>query len=158
MKYFLDTEFIEQRGHLQLISIGIVREDGAEFYMENADVDWSRADPWVIEHVKSKLYGRPVADAHIIGAHVREFVGDDTPEFWGYFSAYDWVLFCWLFGRMIDGPKGWPWLCKDLKQWADQLGVKREEYPADPEMEHNALADARWNVQLYAFLAQRAAA
>jgi hypothetical protein len=24
------------------------------------------------------------------------------PEFYGYYSDYDWVVFCWLFGRMIE--------------------------------------------------------
>ena len=41
MKYFLDTEFSE-RGPMwpiQLISIGIVAEDGREFYAHSEDYD-----------------------------------------------------------------------------------------------------------------------
>lgn len=42
------------------------------------------------------------------------------PEFYGYYSDYDWVAFCWLFGKMIDLPKGFPMYCKDLKQMLDE--------------------------------------
>lgn len=41
------------------------------------------------------------------------------PELYGYYSAYDHVVFCWLFGRMIDLPKGFPMYSKDMKQIFD---------------------------------------
>lgn len=41
-------------------------------------------------------------------------------EFYGYYSDYDWVLFCSLFGKMIDLPKGFPMYCRDLKQTLDE--------------------------------------
>lgn len=37
MKYFLDTEFIEDGVTIDLISIGIVSDDGREFYACNRD-------------------------------------------------------------------------------------------------------------------------
>lgn len=43
------------------------------------------------------------------------------PEFYAYYADYDWVVFCWLFGKMIDLPKGFPMYCKDLKQDLDIL-------------------------------------
>jgi len=43
-----------------------------------------------------------------------------NPEFYGYYSDYDWVVFCWLFGKMIDLPKGFPKFCIDLKQTYDE--------------------------------------
>lgn len=42
------------------------------------------------------------------------------PKFYAYFADYDWVVFCWLFGRMIDLPKGFPKYCLDLKQMLDE--------------------------------------
>lgn len=42
------------------------------------------------------------------------------PQFYGYYSAYDHVVFCWLFGKMIDLPKGFPMYCNDLKQTFDE--------------------------------------
>ncbi|MDA3854644.1 MAG: 3'-5' exoribonuclease [Candidatus Woesearchaeota archaeon] len=44
----------------------------------------------------------------------------DKPEFYAYYADYDWVVFCWLFGRMIDLPKGFPRYCIDLKQELDR--------------------------------------
>jgi len=41
-------------------------------------------------------------------------------EFYAYYADYDWVVFCWLFGRMIDLPTGFPMSCKDLKQMLDE--------------------------------------
>ena len=91
-------------------------------------------------------------------------------EFYGYYSDYDWVVFCWLFGRMIDLPEGFPMYCIDLKQEldnkADRLRLPNTElskeqmietikgtanYPKQTN-EHNALSDARWNYELYKFL------
>jgi hypothetical protein len=38
------------------------------------------------------------------------------PEFYAYYADYDWVAFCWLFGKMMDLPNGFPMYCKDLIQ------------------------------------------
>jgi hypothetical protein len=44
----------------------------------------------------------------------------DNIQFYGYYCDYDWVAFCWLFGKMMDLPKGFPMYCKDLKQTLDE--------------------------------------
>jgi len=83
----------------------------------------------------------------------------EQPEFYAYYADYDWVLFCSLFGRMIDLPKGFPMYCKDLKQEFDhdydvsirERMKEREDYPKQKN-EHNALDDARWNFELYKWL------
>lgn len=76
MKIFLDTEFYEfqpERNRVtplnrmpganavQLISIGAVREDGAEFYAENADFDWDFVprDHWLQDNVRPHLWNHP---------------------------------------------------------------------------------------------------
>src|ERR1700761_5926445 len=46
MKYWLDTEFIENPCFIDLISIGLVAEDGREFYAESSEVDWTKASQW----------------------------------------------------------------------------------------------------------------
>lgn len=55
------------------------------------------------------------------------------PQFYGYFADYDWVVFCWLFGKMMDLPKGFPMYCIDLKQTLDEkaepLGTFRQSTP-----------------------------
>jgi hypothetical protein len=42
MKYWLDTEFIAHPFTIDLVSIGVVAENGREFYAESNEVDWSR--------------------------------------------------------------------------------------------------------------------
>lgn len=99
----------------------------------------------------------------------------DKPQFYGYYSDYDWVVFCWLFGKMIDLPKGFPMYCIDLKQTLDELqefeissynhelncnGITIsplkiiKELPNYPKQvnEHNALLDAKFCRDLYYFL------
>lgn len=93
--------------------------------------------------------------------------GEDIKhEFYAYYADYDWVVFCSLFGRMIDLPYGFPMYCRDLKQMIDEKAEKHspltleanlamiKNSPGYPKQqnEHNALDDARWNLNLYKFL------
>lgn len=55
MKYFYDTEFIEDGHTIDLISIGIVAEDGRMYYAVSTEFDASRADEWVQTNVLNKL-------------------------------------------------------------------------------------------------------
>lgn len=152
MKYFLDTEFIEAGGFVDIVSIGVVDAFGREFYAENSEVDWSRASQWVLDNVKPHLAG-PLAKFYgtraEIAAALQRFVSEPSssygpPEFWAYYAAHDWVALDSIFGSMIAKPDGWPMYCRDIKQWADEMGVARERLPPDPKDEHHALADARW--------------
>ncbi len=172
MKYFLDTEFIEDGKTIDLISIAIVAEDGREFYAESTDCDLSKANDWVKENVLVHLWSRQKdkRDANLwtrdggkggllsrseIARDVVRFCDPEThgkPEIWGYYADYDWVVLCQLWGRMIDLPKGFPMFCMDLKQLCVMKGD-----PKLPQMEngeHNALADARWNRDMYDLLSR----
>jgi hypothetical protein len=51
MKYWLDTEFIEDGKTIDLISIGIVSEDGREYYAQCPDANFSNASDWVARNV-----------------------------------------------------------------------------------------------------------
>ena len=51
MKFWFDTEFIEDGRTIDLISIGVVAQDGREFYAQNQECDWSRASDWVARNV-----------------------------------------------------------------------------------------------------------
>jgi hypothetical protein len=189
MKYFLDTEFIEgfkkplfgkRRHFIDLISIGIVAEDGREYYAISTEFNPKDASKWVKDNVISKLPERYV---DFNGSSPRERMeamrwksnkeilrdiiaftgcwrdqhflrcGDENVEFYGYYADYDWVLFCSLFGRMIDLPKGFPMFCMDLQQMKVESGITKET-PGYPQQsnEHSALHDARWNKQLYEFI------
>ena len=151
--FFFDTEFIENGKTIDLLSIGIVGQDGSEFYAVNVEADLSKASPWVQENVI------PYLDPEGTAKHsTRQELAMDIfywvsakPQFWAYFSDYDWVVLCQLYGTMMQLPPLWPRFCMDLKQWHYQLGSPT--LPAqDPALEHNALEDARWNKKAWEFL------
>lgn len=152
MKYWFDTEFIEDGKTIDLISIGIVSEDGREYYAENLSCDRSRASQWVRDNVIVHLTGDHVRQRTHIAYDIVSFVGE-KPEFWAYYADYDWVALCQLFGTMMDLPKGWPMYCRDVKQLCDDLG--NPELPEQGKGEHHALADAKWTRQAWEFLQQQ---
>lgn len=140
MRIFFDTEFIEDGRTIELLSIGMVREDGATFYAEPAETDRARANDWVRANVLPHLSG-PIMPRADIASAVVEFCGAN-PELWAYYADYDWVALCQLFGRMIDLPKGWPMYCRDFKQWLDEHG--NPKLSKHQGVAHNALDDALW--------------
>lgn len=194
MKYFLDTEFIEgfhkplfgkQRHFIDLISIGIVAEDGRQYYAISNEFNYSDASDWVKENVIKPLYistvhgdqrnNFTVANFHKhyglsngnIAEGIKHFcdpslflhnIAEPKLKFYGYYADYDWVLFCSLFGRMIDLPKSFPMYCRDLKQMFDETYPSSQDdikkHPDYPQQnnQHNALDDARWNKKLYKFI------
>lgn len=60
--------------------------------------------------------------------NVRYEYPNGAPEFYGYYGSYDWVVFCWIFGRMLDLPNGFPMYIKDLKQMLDEYVDKQDWY------------------------------
>lgn len=230
MKYFIDTEFHEgfykplfgkKRHFIDLISIGIVAEDGREYYAISKDFDLKAAwnaydqDPhhtrnykakkvyWLRDNVLKQIFedwinnynGRivrtglhfPLEDRKMtfkkmkkviikyagksnkqIAEEIKEFCGNIKPhtlynmkngvgvepEFYGYYADYDWVVFCSLFGRMIDLPKGFPMMCFDIQQMITEYKIDKNRLLKDvPQTnEHNALSDAVWNFNAYKWI------
>lgn len=152
MRYWFDTEFIEDGHSIDLISIGIVSEDGRAYYAECRECDLSGANDWVRQNVIPHLI-HETKPRIMIAAEIRFFLGNG-PEIWGYYADYDWVAFCQLYGRMIDLPRGWPRYCRDVKQWADLFGDP--QLPPQEGPQHHALADARWTKQAWEFLKEHA--
>lgn len=143
MRYYLDTEFLNDGNTIDVISLGVVAEDGREFYAENADLSRDRLarDPWLAAHVLPYLDRASAAWAPArIADQLRQFAGA-LPEWWGYFAAHDWVLLCQLYGGLMCLPNGWPRYCRDLRQELDRLGLPIG-HPV--ERRHHALDDARW--------------
>ena len=240
MKYFLDTEFLEgtqkklfgeTKPTIDLISIGIVCEDGREYYAISKDFNlkeaWNRYDIksmsgkggigenthdkiyWIRENILKPVFielrAREVGEYNIakrinvvldfptyhftyksikrlinkygksnqqIAEEVYEFCSNDyhkgnnltfnqrkeyslydkfKPEFYGYYSDYDWVVFCWLFGKMIDLPKGFPMFAFDIQQQIEEYKIDKEQLLKEvPQIScHNALQDAIWNKDAY---------
>ena len=258
MMYFLDTEFLEgtqkkyfglgtTKPTIDLISIGIVAEDGREYYAISKDFNlkeaWNRWQQrtgegdrnnihpkhyWLRENVLFPIFHELVerwAGEELIAMEkscttgynppiiftyrnmkklikrygksnqqIKEVVynfcsndyhkgnnlsyderikydlyNDFKPELYGYYSAYDHVVLCWLFGHMIDLPKGFPMFTNDIQQmlvekhklylsmpflFAAQVKYDFDEWfnwaksltGIDKQInQHNALDDAKWN-------------
>lgn len=261
--YYYDCEFLEgtqkkktwgityreTKPTIDLISIGIVAEDGREYYSIskdfNLDEAWNRwqlkkghyilpkyvkeidKEYWIRDNVLKPIYEellvkelKEYSSAYIkvsvdaysfsnnynelkrlinkygktnkqIAEEVKNFVngvgedisvGHGDKVLYGYYSAYDHVVLCQLFGKMINLPKGFPMYTKDLKQELDRLvnnvnvlqlnskgiGVKGDIKDLSFESklravkafgdypkqigEHNALEDALWNRELHRFI------
>jgi hypothetical protein len=139
VRLFFDTEFIEDGRTIDLLAIGIVREDGATYYAEPVETDRSKAGDWVKVNVLPTLTG-PTKPRATIAAEIVDFAGDN-PEWWAYYASYDWVALCQLYGTMMNLPDGWPMYCRDLRQYLDENGLQGI---TQPDSNHNAIDDARW--------------
>ncbi len=187
MRFFLDTEFIEgfhkpfmgkRRHFIDLISIGMVCEDGREYSAISREYNFQDASEWVKAEVILPLYLDTVhgdmrnnMDASNFHQHIgksnaaivseilqfvcpyataSEWAGVQSidkgmenyllaypPVFYAYYSAYDWVLFCSLFGTMMDLPKGFPMYCNDLKQTLDEKARHAFEHCYTNEWENH---------------------
>lgn len=159
VRWFLDTEFIDRgdESRLDLISIGLVSDDGRTYYAISGEFDPARADPSVQAHVIAKLDSRGAfrrKSRQEIASDIRRLVlpGGEKPEFWAYFASYDWVIFCQLFGSMMKMPKGMPHLCFDIAQRMEDLGISRN-HPFMPKLDeslaHHALVDAEHDLAMF---------
>lgn len=150
MRYFYDTEFIEDGRSIELISIGVVAEDDREYYAVSTEFDPDRAGSWVRAHVLPKL---PPPSSPLwrsrrrIREDLEEFfgvsgAGDAGPiELWAWIGAYDHVALCQLWGTMPELPRALPRFTRELRQlWED-----RGSPPLPPRSRdaHDALVDAR---------------
>ncbi len=149
MRYFYDTEFIEDGRTIDLVSIGMVAEDGREFYAVSTQFDDSRAIPWVRRNVLDKLPS-PADPAWRSNDRIRDDLlafllePGDQIELWAWMSAYDHVVLAQLWGDMRALPRAVPRFTHELRQrWEDAGSPPLPEAPPD---QHDALADARHNL------------
>ncbi|OBJ06106.1 hypothetical protein A5660_00040 [Mycobacterium alsense] len=147
MRYFYDTEFIEDGRTIELVSIGVVAEDGREYYAVSTEFDPERAGSWVRAHVLPKL---PPPSSQLwrsrarIRADLEEFFGVETGEpieLWAWVGAYDHVALCQLWGAMPALPAAIPRFTRELRQLWEERGSPR--MPPRSREAHDALVDAR---------------
>jgi hypothetical protein len=184
MRYFYDTEFLEDGRTIDLISIGIVADDGREFYAVNEAIGYGelldriRGHDWLMDNVIPHLPMREqprapgfgdkrlftldetsnlIMPPRMIRNAVRDFLlSSDGVELWADYGAYDHVALCQLFGSMIMLPQGLPMFTNEFQQAWRAAGC-----PPLPEQKgatHNALDDARhlrWCYDVTAEMTQR---
>jgi 3'-5' exoribonuclease-like protein len=162
-RYFYDCEFIEDGRLIDLVSIGVVSEDGREFYAVSTEFNEKAAGPWVRRNVLDRLpspgdpawrsRGRIREDLYAFLTH--EMASGDEMELWAWYAAYDHVALAQLWGAMPALPRVIPRFTKDLRQLWDDRG--RPPLPAATAARHDALVDARHNLARWWVLNPRGA-
>lgn len=171
MNLYLDTEFTGLHQRTTLISLALVAEDGRAFYAEFSDYDASQCDDWiatnVLDHSRWLRQGEQ-APGNWREGDLQLSLGDskhahaalagwlqqfDGVEIWADCPAWDWVLFCELFGGTFDLPKNIYFLPFDLVTLFKARGIDPDTDRAafagwadnedDTQVRHNALYDAR---------------
>ncbi len=153
MRYFYDTEFIDDGRVIDLISIGVVAEDGREYYAVSTEFDPQSAGRWVRTHVLPKL---PPPSSPLwrsrsqIRSDLEDFLGidrDEPIELWAWIGAYDHVALCQLWGAMTALPPAIPRFTRELRQYWEDSGSP--VLPPRPRDAHDALIDARDALQRF---------
>lgn len=162
MKVFFDTEFTGLHQKTTLISIGCVAEDGQEFYGECTDYDSRQLGDWTKAHVIANLwyetgieFTQPAGRVYVKGEQWRvakELAAWlqqwEAVEMWSDCLAYDWVLFCELWGGAFSIPGHIYYIPFDLATLLKLKGIDpdidREELAnlVNSGDKHNALWDA----------------
>jgi hypothetical protein len=149
VRFFYDCEFIEDGTTIDLVSIGVIDENGREFYAVSTEFDPGRAIAWVRDNVLVKLPS-PADKAWRSLARIREdllafLTAPQEPiELWAWMAAYDHVMLAQLWGDMRALPRAIPRFTHELRQkWED---VGKPALPVAPPDQHDALADARHNL------------
>jgi hypothetical protein len=181
MKIDFDTEFIDDGKKIEFISIGMVREDGKQYYAvtDNVSVIYRAIEnDWLRKNVVNSL------PLNIFGSSVGQFSGrinyewdwDKNHKDFGAIKpkeqiAQDIRVFCTEHGT----PELWAWyaaydhvvlsqifgkmldLPEDIPMWTNDLRQElhrlgNPRYPEQQEGAHNALEDAKWNRTLRKYL------
>jgi hypothetical protein len=150
VRFFYDCEFIEDGLTIELVSIGVVDEQGREYYAVSTEFDPERAGDWVRTHVLPKLPS-PADRAWRGRAAIRDSLLEfltapgDGVELWAWFAAYDHVALAQLWGSMPALPRVLPRFTRELRQRWEDAG--KPPLPPPPGDAHDALADARHNLE-----------
>jgi hypothetical protein len=153
VRYFYDTEFIDDGRTIELISIGVAAEDGREYYAVSSEFAPDRAGSWVRSHVLPKL-PPPASQLWRPRARIRSDLeaffdvdGTEPIELWAWVGAYDHVVLCQLWGPMTTLPRAMPRFTRELRQLWEDRGSPR--LPRRPPDVHDALVDARDQLRRY---------
>jgi hypothetical protein len=155
-KIFFDTEFTGLHQNTTLISIGLIAENGKEFYAEFADYDRTQVDDWIKENVIKNLVNNPkrviTGDTECIKQELKVWLYDvssgEDLEMWSDCLSYDWVLFCQIFKHAFNIPKCVYYIpfdiCTLFKIYGFDPDISREKFAGvtSTEKKHNSLHDA----------------
>lgn len=155
---------LNERGRslpMELVSIGLVREDGAEMYAINEEcLSGAMRSPWlsttavphlpissddtfIFEWDKNHEEYQYVLALDRLILQVLQFITEEgKPDLWTHYGAYKHVVLSQLFGSQAERPARVPMFTYELQQLAEEN--PHIFLPPVPENTHHAMADARW--------------
>ena len=148
---FYDTEFSSLNPYVgELISVGIVKMNGEELYVE---IEYDGPyDAFTVEHVVPHLRG-PQVTREEAKERIRAFLGDAKPHMVCYVDCYDAIYTYKLFGNTEEGSPDVPfhWRPIDFASMLFAAGLDTSPELLAPTLgidtsaytQHNALDDAR---------------
>ena len=174
-RIFFDTEFTGLHKGTTLVSIGCVAQDNRAFYAEFTDYETAQLNPWLDENVIKKLEYNHRPDPWMerdpklvqirgdqefvrkeLGGWLKQF---GPIEFWADCPAFDWVLFCDLFGGAFKIPSNSYYVPFDIATLLVAKGHKaqvnresfvgKDNWPEKKSRKHHALWDARITKLVY---------
>lgn len=151
---FFDTEFTHldhKKG--ELLSIGLIDEQGRDLYLELEHGPPDTMHPWVVEHVLPYLTGETIT-RDTACEKIRSFMSEvgESPYLMAYVNQFDAIYWYELFGDPKDHPAFWipldfasilfahgfhPESMRDATFFT-RIGIDEKVY-----QKHNALDDAR---------------
>jgi hypothetical protein len=170
MEIYLDSEFTNLHQKTTLISIGIVAATGETFYAEAIDYDRKQINEWLRKNVMKNLFLHKRSAPKSTDDHTRvRDISDrisvelflwlkrlaekhdiDKFEIWSDVYAYDWMLFCELYGGALYIPDNIYYipfdLATEMKLKNVDPDISREEFAELDGFEgdkHNCLWDAK---------------
>lgn len=166
-RLYYDSEFTGLRQNTTLISLALVSDQGETFYAEFSDYETAQVDDWIHKNVIQNcqwLDGQSKPFAHTKNGSVEIFgtrsditralknwlTRFEKIEIWADCPAWDWVLFCELFGGAQSLPSQIHYMPGDLATLlrAKKIDpdIPREQLAkldSDNTNKHNALWDAQ---------------
>ena len=179
---FFDTEFTGLNKNADLISIGLISDNGKEFYGEISGINPNKQESWVRSNVLDNTveYGEAlvldiveneddyyVGDKSYIANQLREWLMQFADvELVSDVCHYDMVLFIDLFGSAFDLPDNVCPSCHDINQDIAEIYNMTEKEAFDYSRElilqgnnintdgakHNSMYDARVIKSIYEIL------
>lgn len=167
-KVFFDMEFTGLHKDTTLLSLGMVAENGQEFYAELTDYDKSQIDDWLYKNVLKNFRFQDLC------IHYQDYYSDQSwvemkndkvklrelllkwlsqfnkVEIWSDCLSYDWVLFNDIFGHAFNIPDNVCYMpfdiCTLFKMKGINPDINREKFAnmkSKKGNKHNALWDAK---------------
>jgi hypothetical protein len=168
MQLFLDTEFTGLHQQAALISLALYNHEDDYFYAEFNDYDSALIGDWLKEHVINALdfhdeteivyvegrKQRVKGNSAFIARHLELWISEYAAvEIWADCYAWDWILFCELWGGSMNLPKNIFYIPMDLATYFKSQGVdpdvSRFEFVKEKLIgfsearQHHALWDAK---------------